>query len=223
MNEAEYIFKTDIKDKKQGLSGARGQKKGSKSKKCTLPSDYLTASQKRKLNGEVKTYKMKEPITWETFKNMPKDYQQSYIAGMCDTYHVTAVQLADMMYVSSATLLKYIKDHGLVDTHLPGRGHRMSAAQFDAWNKFLNEHRGVGKNVTKSRRDESYYQQAEEQIIREVSTEPAEVKHPATPRHVSFGYEGDINLKDVYAYILFLAGEEKFKGKIDININFDAR
>lgn len=42
MNDIEFILKEDIKEKKKAGSGYRYKKNGSKSKKCTLPSDNLS-------------------------------------------------------------------------------------------------------------------------------------------------------------------------------------
>ena len=52
-----HDFDYDAMQKKRIARGASHMKRGSKSKKCTLPSDYLTAAQKRRLNGPVSTYK----------------------------------------------------------------------------------------------------------------------------------------------------------------------
>ena len=46
-----HDFDYDAMQKKRIARGASHMKRGSKSKKCTLPSDYLTAAQKRRLNA----------------------------------------------------------------------------------------------------------------------------------------------------------------------------
>ena len=50
MKDAEYVFRKDIQDKKSIGRGAFHKKTGSKSKKCTLPSDYLSGKEKKALN-----------------------------------------------------------------------------------------------------------------------------------------------------------------------------
>lgn len=57
MTDAEYLFRRDSADKKATARSANKRVSGAKSKKCTLPSDYLTAAQKKKTerggkNGE---------------------------------------------------------------------------------------------------------------------------------------------------------------------------
>ena len=56
MNDIEFILKEDIKKKKQAGSGYRYKKNGSKSKKCSLPSDHLSKKEIEKMNGECKVY-----------------------------------------------------------------------------------------------------------------------------------------------------------------------
>ena len=81
-----HDFDYDAMQKKRIARGASHMKRGSKSKKCTLPSDYLTAAQKRRLNGPVSTYKLDEPMNWESFKAMPEDLQKKYILGLQENY-----------------------------------------------------------------------------------------------------------------------------------------
>lgn len=56
-------FEKEVREKKSIASGARHRVNGSKSKRCTLPSDYLTPAQRKKLNGEVYTVNLNKPIT----------------------------------------------------------------------------------------------------------------------------------------------------------------
>ena len=221
MNEVEYIFKTDIKEKKSGLSGARGMKRGSKSKKCTLPSDYLTRSQKQKLNGEVKSYNMNEPVTYEKFKSMPLDLQENYLVHLIDEYHVTGSNLADMMGIVPKTLYTYLASKNL-NGYLPGKGHRMPKECQKAWEEFLASK--TGKNLQCSTRDASYYQKAEDKII-EPTTEvtkstsdepvPVELVSSCKMRSFSISYEGALKFKEIAAYLELMLGENPV-GHLDI-------
>lgn len=80
-NEA-YTMVETIKERKSMLSGARHKKGGSKSKKCTLPSDTLTKREKEKMNGEMKVYNLKYPVTYSEFMDMPQDIKEEYIRSM---------------------------------------------------------------------------------------------------------------------------------------------
>lgn len=74
MTDAEYVFKRTNSERKTMANGARHKKCGSKSKKCTMPSEYLTKKQKKGLNGPVMNYKIKG-LTYEEFKKYPADIQ----------------------------------------------------------------------------------------------------------------------------------------------------
>ena len=74
-----HDFDYDAMQKKRIARGASHMKHNRKG--CSLPSDYLTAAQKRRLNGPVSTYKLDEPMNWESFKAMPEDLQETYQAN----------------------------------------------------------------------------------------------------------------------------------------------
>ena len=134
MNDFDY----DVYRKKNVARSAARRKCGSKSKKCTLPSDHLTKSQLKKLNGEVVTYKMKEPIVWKEFKAMPPALQSEYITGLINEFHVTMKYVADMLGISTATFRRHLQTEctGVRFT----RGKRMSLDAEQAWLRFLGDY-----------------------------------------------------------------------------------
>lgn len=108
-----HDFDYDAMQKKRIARGAAHMKRGSKSKKCTLPSDYLTAAQKRRLNGPVSTYKLDEPMSWESFKAMPEDLQKKYIVRLQETYQATDVMIGKMFGTSGWSIGDYRKKLGI--------------------------------------------------------------------------------------------------------------
>ena len=101
-----HDFDYDAMQKKRIARGASHMKRGSKSKKCTLPSDYLTDAQKRRLNGPVSTYKLDEPMSWESFKAMPEDLQKKYILNLQETYQANNDMLGKMFGVTGVSVCK---------------------------------------------------------------------------------------------------------------------
>ena len=99
-----HDFDYDAMQKKRIARGASHMKRGSK--KCTLPSDYLTAAQKRRLNGPVSTYKLDEPMNWESFKAMPEDLQKKYILNLQETYQANNDMLGKMFGVTGVSVCK---------------------------------------------------------------------------------------------------------------------
>lgn len=85
--------------------------KGSKSKKCTLPSDYLTKKQKRELNGECKTWQMNEFYSYKEFKAMPDDIQEAYLSTLVQKYEVSLRDISEQVLGANCnTLWRYINN-----------------------------------------------------------------------------------------------------------------
>ena len=133
-----HDFDYDTMQKKRIARGASHMKHGSKSKKCTLPSDYLTAAQKRRLNGPVSTYKLDEPMKWESFKAMPEDLQKKYILNLQETYQANDKMIAKLFGKSDVTVGEHRKRLGLNPIG-KSRMTRDEVAVRDAkWNAFCN-------------------------------------------------------------------------------------
>lgn len=110
MNDFDY----DVLQKKKTARGARYVKRGSRSKKCTLPSDYMTATQKRRMNGTVETYNLSDTMSWKAFKALPTDLKEEYISNIVGRFDASQRMVAaDLFKVSDATLSLYLKGLGL--------------------------------------------------------------------------------------------------------------
>lgn len=107
-------FYDEVKERNAIKNGAFHKKNGSKSKKCTLPSDNLTPAQKRRLNGPVKEYALHEPMSWEDFKAMPTDLQQAHLDYIQLRFRVSATVIGQEVFgLSPAGLRLYMANHGL--------------------------------------------------------------------------------------------------------------
>lgn len=82
-------------------------RKVEKPRKCTLPSDYLTAAQKKRLNGEVSTVNLDRPMKWAEFKALAPDVQTMYINGLVSKYGISVGALPEMFGVSRATVYNH--------------------------------------------------------------------------------------------------------------------
>ena len=128
-----HDFDFDIMEKKRIAQGARARKCGSKSRKCTLPSDYLTAAQKKGLNGKVITYNLSGPMTYSKFRVMPDDLQKEYLLKLRNEMGATLTAMGKMMQCSPETVRQALMRHGI-----PTNIKRMSfesKLRWDAWLK----------------------------------------------------------------------------------------
>lgn len=108
MNDFDY----DVKQKKSIARGAFAKKGGSRSKRCTLPGDYLSAAEKRKLSTTTVAVNLKKPMTWKEFKALPTDVKIEYLSYLRDERGALRSWVAaDLFCVSTTALQKYIENH----------------------------------------------------------------------------------------------------------------
>lgn len=149
MNDFDY----DALQKKRIAAGARHMKRGSRSKRCSLPSDHLTPAQLKRRNGPVSTYKLDAPMRWDDFKEMPVDLQKQYLTNLVETYGATNEMLGDMFYVHPTHVGTVKKALGVV-SHNPHRliGEK-KAIRDQMWAAFCNGVVGGGDAVKETHRE----------------------------------------------------------------------
>ena len=130
MNDFDY----DVREKKRIAAGARARKCGSKSKRCTLPSDYLTAKQKKGLNGKMKTYNLSAPMNYIQFRDMPEDLQKEYLTKLYVDWRISLTEIAKMFKCSPETVRHACRQFG-INTKM--RGQRATNAQMRHWHEWI--------------------------------------------------------------------------------------
>lgn len=128
-------FEWDALQKKRIAAGARHMRRGSKSKKCALPSDYMTQAEWRRRNGKVSTYNLNQPMNWTEFRNMPVDLQQGYIESLQRRFVVPLATISRELFGKSTGCLRlYCDRYGI--KYIPMRGCSLPKgvrAGWDAW------------------------------------------------------------------------------------------
>ncbi len=180
MNDFDY----DALQKKRIARGAYHKKNGSKSKGCTLPSDYLTAAQKRKLNGEVKTLELNRPIRREEYCAMTDDEKKQYLEFLIERYKPAPSMIAEMIgYFASWGKFEF-KRLGLKSPY--GNGRSPGVETRVAWAEFC---RGTREEPVKAEWQPMIENIAEQIKDNEPVSEPVTVKRGdiqivGTPRDV---------------------------------------
>lgn len=86
------------------------------------------------MNGEVKSYKLNDPMSWEEFKAMPDDIKRTYITALRKKYNVSDTKIAKMLGVS--------REHFCVETKRLGigLGKHCKRGKFDndGWSAWVN-------------------------------------------------------------------------------------
>ena len=110
MNDFDY----EVLQRKRLASQAKYRKNGSKSKKCSLPSDGMTLKQWKERNGEVMTYNLNEPMEWKSFKKLPVDIQRLYLENLRDNYGANAKVVAEKLFgITPNAFSAYTRKHSV--------------------------------------------------------------------------------------------------------------
>lgn len=159
-------FEYDCLQKKRLAGQAKYRKRGSKSKKCNLPSDRLTQKQWKERCGPVVSFNFNKPMNWDTFKKLSTIVQTEYITNLQKKYGVTAVDLGDMFGVRALTVRKHVDANNLNVTF--PRGHSMNAERRAMWNEFLGV---VTNHVVESAPDNSVEETPAEEAVEEAGAD----------------------------------------------------
>lgn len=219
-------FDYDCLKKKRLAGQAKYRKRGSKSKKCSLPSDRLTPKQWKERCGPVVSFNFNKPMTWDNFKKLSANVQTEYITDLQKKYGVTAVDLGDMFGVRALTVRKHV-DANKLNVAFP-RGHAMSAARRAAWNEFLN---AVTTEVIESVPDSSAAEAHAEEAVKQVvgsetltgQTEPGALITPVEPRGMNMKkfclqFTGVIDVNMIANSLKLILGNQS-SGELEIICN----
>lgn len=69
-------FDHDVIQMKRLAGQVKYRKRGSGSRKCSMSTDHMTRRQWEKSCGEMTTYQMMTPLTWEEFKSYSADIKR---------------------------------------------------------------------------------------------------------------------------------------------------
>lgn len=127
MNDFDY----DAKEKKRIANNAHRMNRTKPG--CHLPSDNLTEAQIRKKHGEVFSMNINKPMTYEEWKQLPKDMKELYYNSIVDRFGVGLNRIAKMMQCDYKALYGHIKSHKLDIKRVKKGG---VGAKSESWNAF---------------------------------------------------------------------------------------
>lgn len=147
MSEISNILREECADRKRTARGAFNKKThNGKRGGVKFPSDYLSKKEKEKMNGEIKSYKMNEPVSYEEFKKYPDDLKIEYITKLRERFDVPDVKIASMMGCPKSTFALLVKNLsiglGAGEKHTQFKG--VKVVSWDNWRLQL-EHERVGE------------------------------------------------------------------------------
>lgn len=108
MTDERFVLQETNKERSKMKTGAYHKKSGAKSKKCTLPYEYLSRKERKALNGIPTSWNMNWFYTWQQFKQMPKDLQVEYLENICSKYGCGLGTIGEIVFgISGATMWNY--------------------------------------------------------------------------------------------------------------------
>ena len=138
-------FDYDCYRKKNVAHSAARRKGGSKSKKCSLPSDRMTQKQWNERCGQVMSYSIGKPMAWAEFIKLPKDLKEEYMNNLIEKYDANARTMAGVFGVSVATVFRVVKNDDLNVTFLKGK--HPSGEKYEAFRRFMDGDADVEEDV----------------------------------------------------------------------------
>lgn len=138
-------FDYDCYRKKNVAHSAARRKGGSKSKKCSLPSDRMTQKQWNERCGQIMSYSIGKPMAWAEFSKLPKDLKEEYMNNLIEKYNANARTMAEVFGVSVATVFRIVKNEDLSVTFLKGK--HPSGEKYEAFRRFMDGNTDVEEDV----------------------------------------------------------------------------
>lgn len=135
MTDESYTLSQTNRERKTIARSAAHRVNGSKSKRCTLPSDSLTQAQLKKLSGPVITYDMDKPHTWAELKLWPDDLRSEYITKLL-LMRPSNQELSDVLQYQASHLFKILALCGI--RRRRGTQPSQTPEQAAAWKAFTS-------------------------------------------------------------------------------------
>ena len=98
MCDAEYLYYSDVRDKKRIARGAFNKVNGSKSKKCTFPHELMTRKEIKAMNSKVTSWNLSKFYSWNEFRDMPADLKVEYINKLISDYDISISVIAKELF-----------------------------------------------------------------------------------------------------------------------------
>ena len=148
--DEQYVMISDSIEKKKIAHSSHNRKTHcGKGGRVKFPSDYLSKKELKAMNGDVKSYNLNRPMTWEEFRSMPQDLQIMYIKKLRNEFGVPDIVLGKAMGICKSSFSKAMRELNLSLGRSAGAKGKQwldsekSLKFFEYWNKFENKEDAV--------------------------------------------------------------------------------
>ena len=169
--DEQYVMISDSIEKKKIARSSHNRKTHcGKGGRVKFPSDYLSKKELKAMNGDLKTYNLNRPMTWEEFRSMPQDLQIMYIKKLRNEFGVPDIVLCKVMGICKSSFSRAMSDLNLsLGRSAAAKGKQWldsekSSKFYEYWNKFENKEDAVKEDGVEE-------EEAVEGTVEEVSVE----------------------------------------------------
>ena len=190
MKDEKCVYIQDLKEKKiigRGSFNKRSHCGGSGKKKWAA--ELMTNKELAKMNGELKTYRLNDPMTWKEFKALPDDIKVMYIKCIRERFNPFDKAISQIMGNDNSCLSVELKRLGLNQGGNGKRG-KWDKEGFEAWAR--------GEKPTEA------YQSLPKPTEEEVTEVTEETEEPKAEEHI-------IEIPKAMP----MSGHLRFEGKVD--------
>ena len=158
--DEQYVMISDSIEKKKIAHSSHNRKTHcGKGGRVKFPSDYLSKKELKAMNGDVKSYSLNKPMTWEEFRSMPQDLQIMYIKKLRNEFGVPDNVLGKAMGVCRSSFSKAMRDLNLSLGKSAGATGRQwltsekSSKFSEYWNKFNKKEDAVEEDSVEEKNE----------------------------------------------------------------------
>lgn len=133
MNEAEYVFNSQVRERKDLKNQARKMNRTGKGP-VRFPSDYLSKKEREAMNGECTVWNLNGFYSLEDFKRMPDDIKISWINKILNVYNARLCDISTLCFKRDGRYLsQWLSTHDEVRMYvnIPRRGSKISQTDYD--------------------------------------------------------------------------------------------
>ena len=160
MPDEQYVMISDSIEKKKIAHSSHNRKTHcGKGGRVKFPSDYLSKKELKAMNGDVKSYNLNKPMTWEEFRRMPQDLQIMYIKKLRNEFGVPDIVLSKAMGVCKSSFSKAMRDLNLSLGKSAGATGKQwlnsekTSKFYEYWNKFNKKEDAVEEDSVEEKNE----------------------------------------------------------------------
>lgn len=136
MKDEEFVMKEDIRERKQMAIGAKHMNRRGKGP-INMGVEYKSDKEINEMHGEVKTYDLSKPISYNEFKEMPADLQGEYFRTLFEKHGATSTRIMVWWKIGSKTVTFLRRQYKVPLTASKGRDKNKETESTKAWMEFM--------------------------------------------------------------------------------------